>query len=389
MDLDPQIAETIVTSLKDIINHEINLFDTTGTIIASTDHTRIGTSHDGARLVISTKQTISIDSDHEYKGAKHGINVPVLFNDSVVAVIGITGERAEVEPFGNVIKKMTEILIRENWEQITRFDQRERLTSLVGQLQLRHHDPSLANYLASVLEVDLALPRRCVVGRLIETNTGKSPTAESPYAIVYTRFQQLKSSFFSISGEEVCMFIDERDVRDLTSLLRSLQRDFNEQLRLMLVLGIGDVSATSDGYWRSYDEARKAVDWLLFSHRDTMARYDELDYGIFLTAVPDEDAERFERRVFGELSDDEVDAFQVVFDAYTRHNGSIIHCAEELFLHKNTLQNRLNKIGRKTGYNPRKLSDYAVLSVAFLMRQHVRFERNGACHQTGPDTYRA
>lgn len=105
MDLDPQTAETIVTSLKDIISHEINLFDTTGTIIASTDLSRIGTSHDGARLTIATKKTVFIDSDNEFKGARHGINMPVLFNDSVVAVIGITGERSEVEPFGKVIKK--------------------------------------------------------------------------------------------------------------------------------------------------------------------------------------------------------------------------------------------------------------------------------------------
>ena len=104
MNLDPQIAETIVTNLKDVINHEINLFDTTGTIIASTDRTRIGTSHDGARLAIKTKKTISIDRENEYRGARHGINVPVMFNDQVVAVIGITGERSEVEPFGNVIK---------------------------------------------------------------------------------------------------------------------------------------------------------------------------------------------------------------------------------------------------------------------------------------------
>ena len=109
MNLDPHIAETIVTTLKDVINHEINLFDTTGTIIASTVRSRIGTGHDGARLAIKTKQTVAINDEHEFRGAKHGINVPVVFNDSVVAVIGITGERAEVEPLGNVIKKMTEI----------------------------------------------------------------------------------------------------------------------------------------------------------------------------------------------------------------------------------------------------------------------------------------
>lgn len=380
MDLDPQIAETIVTNLKGIIDHEITLFDTTGTIIASTDRSRIGTSHDGARLVVRTKQTISIDDDHEYKGAKHGINVPVVFNDSVVAVIGITGRREEVEPFGNVIKKMTEILIRENWEQVARFDQRERLTSLVDQLKLRHHDPSLANRLASVLKIDLTLPRRCVVGRLVAGDgaackTGEDATSESPYATVYARFQQLGSSFFSISGEDICMFVAEGDSRDLQKLLRGLQRDCEERLHLSLVCGIGDVATSPETYWRSYDEACKAADWLLFSRSGTLVRYDELDYGIFITAVPAEDAERFERHVFDGLTDEEIDEFQTVFDAYTRHNGSIIHCADELFLHKNTLQNRLNKMARMTGYNPRELSDYAVLSVAFLLRRHLRFER--------------
>ena len=114
MNLDPKIAETIVNNLKDVINHEINLFDITGTIIASTDPARIGTTHECARLAIETQQPVPIDSEHQFKGAKHGINMPVMFQDTAVAVIGITGERAEVEPFGNVIKKMTEILIREN-----------------------------------------------------------------------------------------------------------------------------------------------------------------------------------------------------------------------------------------------------------------------------------
>ena len=380
MDLDPQIAETIVTNLKGIINHEINLFDTTGTIIASTDRSRIGTSHDGARLVISTKQTISIDDDHEYKGAKHGINVPVIFNDSVVAVIGITGKREEVEPFGNVIRKMTEILIRENWEQITRFDQRERLTNLVDQLKLRHHDPGLANYLASVLEIDLTLPRRCVVGRLAATEGAACETtgeaAESPYATVYARFQQLRHSFFSLTGEEICMFLAEEDVRDPQKLLRGLQHDCEERLHLSLICGVGNTISSPDTYWQSYDEARKAADWLLFSRSGTLAHYDELDYGIFITAVPAEDAERFERHVFEGLSEQPIDEFQVIFDAYTRHNGSILHCSEELFLHKNTLQNRLNKMARVTGYNPRELADYAVLSVAFLLRRHLRFKRH-------------
>lgn len=56
MELEPKVAKLIVKSLKDIINHEINLFDTSGTIIASTDTVRIGTSHEGARLAAKTNR---------------------------------------------------------------------------------------------------------------------------------------------------------------------------------------------------------------------------------------------------------------------------------------------------------------------------------------------
>ena len=378
MELDPQIAETIVNSLKDIINHEINLFDTTGTIIASTDLSRIGTSHDGARLALSTRATVSIDNEHQFKGAKQGINVPVLFNDSPVAVIGITGERAEVEPFGNVIKKMTEILIRENWEQITRFDQRTRLASLVNLLCLRRHDADLVDYLASVLDIDLTRPRRAVVGRVV--GTSERGQAESPYGILYARFQQLPGSFFSIDGNEVRMFIDQAEERALTKLLRGIKRDLETRLRVRMVFGIGGM-ADQQRYWESHDEASKAADWLAFTGEGDVARYEELDYGIILSGIPTADARRFVSRVFGDATDEQIDSFEETFDAYTRHNGSITHAADELFLHKNTLQNRLNKIAKTCGYNPRELGDYAVLAIAFQLRCHLAFEDKRASSQ--------
>lgn len=372
MDLDPQIATSIVTNLKDIIQHEINLFDTTGTIIASTDSARIGTSHDGARLAISTRDTVFINEENEFKGAKHGINVPVLFNDAVVAVIGITGECSEVEPFGNVIKKMTEILIRENWEQITRFDQRERLTNLVNLLSLEFHDSELLNYLASVLEVDLSIPRRAVVGVIINNETS-SPSSESPYSIIYSRFHEFKNSFFSVSDQEIHMYVDEQDEHRLANFITGIQEDISEQRNQLVAFGIGSRVNSADTYWRSYDEARKTVDWLLFTRADTVGNYETMDYGIFLSSIPQSEALLFSQRVFGNLSEKEIDEYETIFKSYTQHNGSILHCAEALYLHKNTLQNRLNKMTAMTGHNPRELSDFALLSLAFILRRYAKY----------------
>lgn len=384
MDLDPQIAETIVNSLKDIINHEINLFDTTGTIIASTDLSRIGTSHDGARLALSTRQTVSIDNEHQFKGARQGINVPVLFNDSPVAVIGITGDRSEVEPFGNVIKKMTEILIRENWEQITRFDQRTRLANLVNLLCLRKHDTGLVDYLASVLDIDLSRPRLAVVGRLSDAQGARG--TESPYNILYARFQQMPKSFFSVDGKELCMFIDQAEERKLTKLLQGIERDFASSLHVGISLGIGDVAESQDGYWRSYDEATKAAEWVMFTGNGTTARYADLGFGVILSAIPKADAERFVQRVFGDIPQDQLDGLEKVFDAYTKRNGSISQAADDLFLHKNTLQNRLNKLAKLCGFNPRDLADHAVLTMAFLLRRYLAFEQGRAPSKDGAES---
>ena len=372
MNLDPTIAESIVENLKDIINHEINLFDTTGTIIASTDRSRTGTNHEGASLVIKTMEPLVIDDEHQFRGARHGINLPVIFNDSVVAVIGITGEPAEVEPFGVVIKKMTEILIRENWNIIEQYDRRSRLTSLVNMLKLRHHDAELVAYYASVMQIDLNRSRVAIVGR-VAAESGELVDYGPLYTTTSMRFQQLKSSFFAFTDREICLFVDERSSHAVPTLIEGIRLDAQRVLRRPIRFGIGMPAAASSDYWRSYAEATRALSWLEFSGGDDfVSHYDGMDLGLIVSSTPEDEARRLVDHVFGGLSDEEVDGFQEVFDSYTRHNGSIVHSAEELYLHKNTLQNRLNKIADKTGYNPRELSGYAVLSMAFVLRRYLR-----------------
>ena len=375
MDLDPQVAEAIVTNLKDIVHYEINLFDTTGTIIASTDRARVGMSHQGARLAIARQQSVIVADDDQFEGARRGINLPIMFNDSVVAAVGINGPVDKVEPLGNVIRKMTEILIREGWEQITRFDQRSRISKLASLLTLPKRDEGLLNYLATVLSVDLNRTRRVVLGRLMRQNEDPSNDVdEDPYAIVYGYMRQFPNSFFSSRYRTILLFIDKRDDCGLQGALRGMQRDIDTQLHAEVAFGIGDLENGYDTYWRSYREAQKATDWLLFTRQGSLAYYSDLDYGIFLSAIPREEATLFVKHIFRDLPNDQVNKFEETFDAYSRNNGSLAHAAGELFIHKNTLQKRLNKVAEKTGLNPRVLDDYAVLSIAFKLRRFLAFE---------------
>ncbi|PJM78346.1 CdaR family transcriptional regulator [Bifidobacterium scaligerum] len=412
MDIDPRIASTIVENIKGALSHDINFFDTNGHIIASTDPTRVDTDHEAARLAARTKQSVAVDAEHQFAGARDGINVPVMQGDAVIAVIGITGERAEVEPFGNVIKKMTEILVRENMEQVSRFDRRMMAANLTNLLIAPQPDTGLIDYLTDTLNVDLTVPRVVAVGRLhvpqeLRNTTvqrvGSVPAStsqDSTYDMADRLMADQPHSLYSMYGGEfrVILAANSNVVDGTTAhweVLDRISQAVSQSTGYPLVFGVSEPVCAIADYREAYLQARSAELWLAFLHQqrniaaDAEAAasitpeintdyprtldYDDSALGMALCAIKDTTAERFSNRILSGLTEEEKDEAAVLFDAYTRHNGSIGRTAEELFLHKNTVQNRLNKIARTTGYNPRDLSDYTLLALAFALRRLLKF----------------
>ncbi|WP_164520776.1 CdaR family transcriptional regulator [Bifidobacterium callimiconis] len=384
MNIDPRIAQTIVENLKGIIRHDINFFSPDGIMIASTDPTRIGTRHDAALLAAQQRRTIAVDNNEQFAGARHGINTPVLLNDDVVAVIGVTGERAQVEPFSDVIRKMTEILVRENTEQINRFDERMMTTNLISLLTSEQHDHGLVTYLADALNVDLTVPRLVAVGRCTAQDADHSGR-DAIYDVLHRHLGRRSGTLFTVSAQGFCVLVpaggegDGADATDTSAetrtLMDAMRVDMERTLNRPISLGLGCTASTADRYWVSHRQAETAVDWLRFTGSASTIGYDDLDYGLLLSAIPRPDAARFVEHVFAGIPDADIDDLQRTFDVYTKHNGSITRAADELFLHKNTLQNHLNAMARRTGYNPRALNEHTGLALAFLLRRYLVFHR--------------
>lgn len=369
MELEPQIAKTIVKHLKDIIHFEINLFDTSGTIIASTDEVRIGTSHSGARLAASSKQTLTIEYDEQFKGAKKGINLPVLFNNTVVAIIGITGEKKEVEPFGNIIKKMTEILIRENWMQITHFNQQMNYSNFINVLLSPTRDESMTAYLASILEIDLTLERYVIYGCFKEEATEEAnKNYEGLPHLIYQRIHHYNHSFYTITNHTVTIMMEKMERAALKTLMASLATDIQGKFKQAFGFGIGSIATTIDQLPKSHHEAKIAAQWALADAPQALKCFDELNLELILSAIPPNYTQQFVQNVLGNLNEKEQSEFSTILHTYAKHNGSINKGAEELFIHKNTLQYKLNRLYELTGFNPRNLNDFTILTLAFQLK---------------------
>ena len=120
-------ARSIVREIKEITGRDINIMDENGVIFASTDPERVGQRHPGAcRVLEQGLPSLTVQEDDPHPGgARRGVNLPIQLEEHTVGVIGITGPPAQVEGLGTVIKRMTEIMVRD----IRRQEQEDLLDS--------------------------------------------------------------------------------------------------------------------------------------------------------------------------------------------------------------------------------------------------------------------
>jgi len=90
----------------------------------------------------------------------------------------------------------------------------------------------------------------------------------------------------------------------------------------------------------------------------------------FVLGQPESDIEANAERVLGPLADDERYADLVrTLEAYLKLHGSVNGVARELFLHRNTVRQRLRRIGQLTGAKLSSSDDRLALQLALLGRQ--------------------
>jgi carbohydrate diacid regulator len=114
--------------------------------------------------------------------------------------------------------------------------------------------------------------------------------------------------------------------------------------------------------YRSYETAQLALKSLNQSHN--IAVYDELDLTLLLASVPGEVRSSFLKKVMSKLDKNDC----TLLSAYFEHDASLQKTCDVLYLHKNTLQYRLDRIWKLTGYNPRSFQDAVILYLGLRLK---------------------
>jgi carbohydrate diacid regulator len=372
MNVSKDVAQNIVEEMKKIINQDINYFDTNSTIIASTDKSRIGQYHGGAKKVISQKSDLIIQYDQQYEGAKKGINLPVYFENQIVGVIGITGEKKEVEKYGRIIKRMTEILIREEYIKEQENIDKESKRQFIEELLFRNNSDEKALMMrGDLLNIKTNIPRVVVVGRLLDSDDKEAlldPNINEKILSVFRNHLNYDNqNLIAQSGTSFIMIINTVNQNNIERIIHNIKKDIIRFFDGRIYFGIGNVSNNSKEIKRSYLEAKKALNFAVNNKDSSLIFYKNMDVGLLLDDISKETSEKFLKKVFGNMKNEQIVEYMKIFNVFVKHNGSINNASDELFIHKNTLQYRLNKLRELTGYDPRNLADNHVLQLAFML----------------------
>lgn len=370
MNISTKLAQMIVTDMKQIINKEINYIDTNGNIIASTNLHRIGLFHGGGKKVVENKADLIIEYDGQYKGTRKGINMPIYFERSIVGVIGITGEREEVEKYGKIIKRMTEILIKEEYIENLKNKEKENHRMIIEEI-ITNADKNESALLekVSVFKMNTDASRLVIIAEILQMNSNIMEKKDEIYTIFHRMMIKDSDNLIMQNRNSVVLMLTEISKSQLLYRMDEISKELKRKYGLQVKFGVGSLENSFVNLKISYEKAKLALDWVKLSPRESIRYYSEMDIELIISNVSEIIAYEFCDKVIGNLEEGDIEEYREILQLFEEFNGSIKKISEILFIHKNSLQYKLNRLRDKTGYDMRKYRDFVLLKVAFALKE--------------------
>ncbi len=135
-ELDHDLAQDIVDRAMAILPYNVNVMDNQGLILGSGERERVNTRHEGAQLVLANGRVVEIDEHTamHLKGVQPGINLPLMLDQRLIGVLGITGEPAQLRTYAELVRMTAEMLVGQRNQQAEQQWRRQRCDDLLALL---------------------------------------------------------------------------------------------------------------------------------------------------------------------------------------------------------------------------------------------------------------
>lgn len=163
------------------------------------------------------------------------------------------------------------------------------------------------------------------------------------------------------------------ELKDLEKLARSVVDNIYSNDTNKPVVGIGTTVKSIKDLARSFKEAQIALEvGKVFDTEKTIVSYENLGIARLIYQLPSTLCDMFLREVFKRGSIDSLD-HETLFtiQKFFENNLNVSETSRKLFVHRNTLVYRLEKIRKLTGLDLREFDDAIVFKVALMVKKYL------------------
>ncbi|MFL7963794.1 sugar diacid recognition domain-containing protein [Pseudomonas kielensis] len=357
-ELDHDLAQDIVDRAMAILPYNVNVMDNQGLILGSGERERVNTRHEGAQLVLANGRVVEIDEHTamHLKGVQPGINLPLMLDQRLIGVLGITGEPAQLRTYAELVRMTAEMLVGQRNQQAEQQWRRQRCDDLLALLLGDAGDSPRLLDEARQLGLKPQLSR---VPYLFELGLEHGPgqTVETLSAWLMSRYPDSWCLTSSKSSLLWCRPVtasveNERLLGKLDGLGWSILR-----------VAVGGQAEGLAGLRRCY---RRVGDLLAYG-RDVLPQSRMLTLNRYRLPVmlwrhrSDDALDELLTPLRKVIAKDSNGQLLATLRSWCEHDGQSQACADALGIHRNSLRYRMERIAELSGVDPLRLDGMLAL----------------------------
>ena len=201
---------------------------------------------------------------------------------------------------------------------------------------------------------------------------------------------EMLRSFLGVNSLDFITAVDERDVivvkdlsegdgvKEIEKAAKAMESFLKKEGMTGIRVAYGTVVKEIKEVSRSYKEAKMAMDVgkIFFDDRSIIA-YSQLGIGRLIYQLPIPLCKMFIKEIFGDKSPDDFDEETLTtIQKFFENSLNVSETSRQLFIHRNTLVYRLDKLQKTTGLDLRIFEDAITFRIALMVVKYMNFMEN-------------
>ena len=352
-----RLFQSVIHQMKDSFNRTIGVIDETGTIIACSELSKIGEVIDsayGESIFSSTEVTLIGEMAFKTFGS------PIHHEYAVF----VTGSDEAASSYAGVLAVAVTSIKQY-------YDEKYDRGNFIKNVMLDNILPGDICVKARELHFNNETTRAVLLIRITE------PGEVSIFDVIQNLFPDKTKDFvININETDIALVKEVKaniESRDLEKLARSIADSLGTEFYTHTLVGIGTAVTGIKDLARSFKEAQVALEvGKVFDTEKTIVSYENLGIARLIYQLPTTLCDMFLKEVFKRGSVESLDHDTLfTIQKFFENNLNVSETSRKLFVHRNTLVYRLEKIRKLTGLDLREFDDAIVFKVALMVKKYL------------------